>query len=131
MQPGCREILAARWLSPPLEPLVQDLRAIVLVQIGLNDGRRPPVAHSGEAEGIYFSEKLGGRFVTDDNGAYDFTTRRLGVGRVLDTVDVLREAVTDGEMEDMDAANIVNLIRDSGRFIRRVHPSTLPRSYFH
>jgi hypothetical protein len=88
------------------------------------------VAHAGEAEGIYFAEKLGGRFVTDDNGAYDFATRRLGPGRALDTVDVLREAVMDGEIDDGDAASIVNLIRDSGRFIRRAHPSTLPRSYF-
>lgn len=103
-QPGCREILAAKWLSPPIEPLVQDLRAIVLVQIGLNDGRRPPVAHAGEAEGIYFSEKRGGRFVTDDNGAYDFATRRLGVGRVLDTVDVLREAVLSRGATSADLA---------------------------
>jgi len=57
--PGCREILAAGWLSSPLEPHSEDLRKILLIQIGLNDGRRPPVAHAGEAEGIYFAEKRG------------------------------------------------------------------------
>lgn len=129
-QPGCREILAAKWLSAPLEPQVADLRRIMLIQIGLNDGRRPPVAHAGEAEGIYFAEKSGGRFVTDDNGAYDFAERRLGPGHVLDTVDVLREAVMYGEMDDGEAVNIVNLIRNSGRSIRRIHPDTLLRGYF-
>jgi hypothetical protein len=61
--PGCRDILAAGWLSSPLAPQPEDQRKILLIQIGLNDGRRPPVAHAGEAEGIYFAEKLGGRFV--------------------------------------------------------------------
>jgi hypothetical protein len=128
--PGCQEILDATWLSPPIEPEIADLRGILHLQIGLNDGRRPPVAHGGEAEGIYFAEKRGGSFVTDDNGAYDFAKRRLGPGRVLDTVDLLREAVMYGEMHDRQAANIVDLIRDSGRSIRRVHPSTLARGYF-
>lgn len=102
----------------------------MLIQIGLNDGRRPPVAHAGEAEGIYFAEKLGGRFVTDDNGAYDFARRRLGPGRVFDTVDVLREAVTNGDMDSGEALNLVNAIRNSGRSIRRVHPGILLRGYF-
>jgi hypothetical protein len=35
-----------------------------------------------------------------------------------------------GEMNDGQAANIVDLIRDSGRSIRRIHPSTLTRGYF-
>lgn len=51
--PGCRDILAAIWLASPLEPQLEDMRKILAIQIGLNDGRRPPVAHAGEAEGIY------------------------------------------------------------------------------
>jgi hypothetical protein len=68
--------------------------------------------------------------VTDDNGAYDFALRRLGVGSVYDTVDLLREAVSYGDMDDGGALNVVNAIRNSGRFIRRVHPNTLIRTYF-
>ncbi len=129
-QPGCQEILAASWLSTPIAPQVEDLKEIVRLQIGLNDGRRPPTAHAGEAEGIYFAAKLGGCFVTDDNGAYDFASRRLGPGRVHDTVYLLREAVTYGDLDDGEALNVVNAIRNSGRYIRRVHPNTLLRSYF-
>lgn len=128
--PGCRDILTVSWLASPLEPKLEDMRKILAIQIGLNDGRRPPVAHAGEAEGIYFAEKSGGRFVTDDNGAYDFATRRLGAGRVFDTVDLLREAVANGDMGDGEALNIVNAIRNSGRSVRRVHPGTLLRDYF-
>jgi hypothetical protein len=128
--PGCREILAAGWLSSPLAPQSEDQRKILLIQIGLNDGRRPPVEHAGEAEGIYFAEKLGGRFVTDDNGAYDFASRRLGPGRVFDTVDLLREAVTNGDMNSGEALNLVNAIRNNARSIRRVHPGTLLHGYF-
>jgi hypothetical protein len=128
--PGCRAILAASWLSAPVIPEPSDLRDILKLQIGLNDGRRPPTAHAGEAEGIYFAQKMEGRFVTDDNGAYDFAIRRLGVGRVHDTIDLLREAVACGDMDDGEALNIVNAIRNSGRSLRRIHPSTLIRQYF-
>lgn len=129
-QPGCRALQAASWLSAAIAPEHEDLRKIVLIQIGLNEGRRPPTAHAGEAEGIYFAEKLGGRFVTDDNGAYDFAMRRLGEGWVHDTVDLLREAVSYGELDEGEALNIVNAIRNSGRDIRRIHPNTLLRGYF-
>lgn len=128
--PGCAAILAASWLSSPVVPAPHDLRGILTLQIGLNDGLRPPTAHAGEAEGIYFAEKLNGRFVTDDNGAYDFAIRRLGLGRARDTIDILRESVTDGDMSASDAINIANAIRNIGRDLRRVHPSTLLPSYF-
>lgn len=129
-QPGCRAILGAIWLSDPVAPEQEDLRSIVLTQIGLNEGRRPPTAHAGEAEGIYFAGKLRGRFVTDDNGAYDFALHRLGPGWVYDTVDLLREAVSYGDMDDGEALNIVNAIRNGDRSIRRIHPKTLLRGYF-
>lgn len=129
-QPGCRDILAANWLSDPIAPGQDELKAIVMFQIRLNEGRRPPTAHAGEAEGIYFAQKLDGRFVTDDNGAYDFALNRLGKGSVYDTVDLLREAVSYGDISSGEALNIVNLIRNSGRSIRRVHPNTLLRGYF-
>ena len=130
MGPGCYAILHASWLSTPVAPESHDLRGILQLQIGLNDGRRPPTAHAGEAEGIYFAEKLEGRFVTDDNGAYDFAVRRLGLGRVCDTVDILREAVACGDMDAGEALNIANAIRNSGRDLRRAHAGTLLPHYF-
>lgn len=129
-QPGCRDILNSSWLSIPLTPEIADLRGILHIQIGLNDGRRPPDRHAGEAEGIYFANKLKGRFVTDDNGAYDFALHRLGKGMVHDTVDLLREAVSYGDLDPAEALRIVNAIRDDGRAIRRIHPPKLSKDYF-
>ena len=129
-RPGCRAILAASWLSDPVAPEPHELRAIVTLQIGLNEGRHPPAAHMGEAEGIYFAQKLQGQFITDDNAGHDFAVNRLGPGRVHDTVDLLREAVAGGDIDDGEALNIVNAIRNSGRSLRRIHPSTLLRQYF-
>jgi hypothetical protein len=128
--PGCRAILAVSWLLAPVVPETSDLKGILQLHVGLNEGRRPPTAHIGEAEGIYFAEKLGGRFVTDDTGAYDFAVRRLGGGRVHDTVDVLREAVASGDLDAGEALNIANAIRNCGRSLRRGHPDTLHRRYF-
>jgi hypothetical protein len=128
--PGCSAILAASWLYVPVGPELADLSGILQLQIGLNDGHRPPTAHAGEAEGIYFAQKLSGRFFTDDNGAYDFAANRLGPGRVFDTIDILRDAVASGDMDSGEALNVVNAMRNSARFLRRVHPPTLHRRYF-
>jgi len=128
--PGCAAVLAASWLSAPVVPEPSDRMGILDLQIGLNDGRRPPTAHAGEAEGIYFAQKLRGRFITDDNGAYDFAVHRLGPGRVFDTIDILRDAVASHDMNSGEALIVANAIRNSGRSLRRVHPSTLPRRYF-
>jgi hypothetical protein len=129
-QPGCHDILAATWLGDPLVPEIGDLRGIYALQVGLNDGREPPTAHGGEAEGIYFASKLDGHFITVDNAAYDFAARRLGAGRAHDTVDLLREAVAYGDMDGGEALNIANAIRNSGRYLRRVHPTSMIRNYF-
>ena len=65
-----------------------------------------------------------------DNGAYDFALIRLRPGLVQDSVYLLRESVAYGDLDDGEALNIVNMIRNSGRSIRRVHPSSLLRGYF-
>jgi hypothetical protein len=128
--PGCRLVRDADWLGDPIAPKSCDLKGIYLLQVGLNDGRQPPDGHGGEAEGIYFAKKLGGRFVTDDNAAYDFAVRHLGRSQVQDTVDLLRSAVSYGDMDGGEALNIFNAIRNCGRDVRRVHGDTQNRAYF-
>jgi hypothetical protein len=126
----CETIRAAAWLLEPVAPQGDDMAKVLRIQIGLNDGQRPPTAHAGEAESIYFAEKLEGRFVTDDNEAYDFATRRLGAGRVYDTVDVLRDAVAMDDLTPAEAYLAANAIRNCNRSLRRIHPSTFPHDYF-
>ena len=128
--PGCADILNAAWLGDPMVPAGADLHGVFQLLVGLNEGRRPPTAHAGEAESIFVAEKLGGIFVTDDNAAYDFALRRLGPGRVKDSVHVLREAVASGELSASQALESAELIESSSRSLRRVHPRPFTIRYF-
>lgn len=125
-----QDILAAAWLGAPIAPTTAELSGVFALHVGLNDGRRPPVSHAGEAESIYLAEQLGASFATDDNAAYDFGERRLGVGRVLDTVTVLRDAVAMDELGARDALAIAAAIRSAGRHLRRTHSQVLIVSDF-
>jgi len=127
---ACDVILADSWLGVPIQPSSADQKRIFELQIGLNEGVRPATKHLGEAESLHFADRLGGTLVTDDNGAYDFAFRMLGVGRVRDTVDVLRESVAQGELLASEAHLVANAMRNSGRSLRRIHPPTLPTTYF-
>jgi hypothetical protein len=127
---GCRELLGTSWLGTPFAPSGKDQRKVLLLLLGLNEGRRPPTSHAGEAESILFAEKLTGTLVTDDSAAYDFAMRRLGLGRVKDTISILRDAVAMDELAPIDALGVADAIRDSGRELRRSHPTTMSAKYF-
>lgn len=129
-RPGCGELLRAQWLGEPAAPTASDRAGIFRLLVALNDGAAAPAAHAGEAESIYFADKLDTLFVTDDNAAYDFARRRLGDGRVKDTVDLLREAVAMGEVTPARALAIADSIRGCDRHLRRVHPPQLSAAYF-
>ena len=128
----CTDILQATWLGAPAEPDVAELRDVYHLQVGLNDGRRPPTGDRGEAEAIYFAEKHNGQFATDDNNAYEFARRRpsLGAGRVIDSIHILQTAVADGDLTAADAHIIANEIEAAGRSFRPVHRGTRGLDYF-
>lgn len=128
----CSDILRETWLGAPAEPSVAELADVYRLQVGLNDGRRPPKGDRGEAEAIYFAEKHNGQFATDDNNAYEFARRRpsLGPGRVIDSIHILQTAVTDGDLTAADAHSIANDIEAAGRSFRRVHRGTRGPDYF-
>ena len=102
------------------------------LQVGLNDGREPPKGDRGEAEGIYFAEKHNGQFATDDNNAYEFARRRpsVGMGRVIDSIHILRTAVADGDLTAAAAHSIANDIEEAGRSFRPTHRGTRGPDYF-
>ena len=128
----CFDILDEAWLGTPVAPSVDELKDVLHLQVGLNAGKYPSEGDRGEAEGIYFVEKLGGQFATDDNNAYDFARRRpsLGPGRVIDSVQILRTAVSNGDISATEACNIANAIEDAGRSLRPVHRRTRGPAYF-
>jgi hypothetical protein len=130
--PECPGVLTQAWLGTPATPTLADQPGIVRVWIALNGGQHSPKGNAGEAQSIYFAQQIGGTFATDDNAAYDFAAkpRRLGAARVIDTVDILRQAVAEGHLSAADAVNIAVGIRRAGRFLRHIHPMTLTEGYF-
>lgn len=119
----CRPVLGSAWLGDP-EPASTELAVLFRYCTALG-GQHPQ--HLGEAASVRCAELIGGLFATDDNAAYDWAERRLGVGRAIDTVRILEDAVAMGETTAADAAAAVESIRadPSPRSVRRVHPDPL------
>lgn len=131
-QVHCQRVLAATWLGDPASIAAQHLTEVEKLRIALNDVGSTTKSHLGEAESILLAEIHDGIFVTDDNAAYDFAQRRgsLGIGRVKDTVDVLRESVAMGEINADLAADLASQLETHGRFLRRIHSEKLTPRYF-
>jgi hypothetical protein len=126
----CIAVQECAWLGAPIQPDVLDLDRIFRLTRALGDTKASSTKNRGEAESIHFSESLGGLFVTDDGVAFDFACRRLGRDRVLDTVDVLRAAVNQQIVSSHDAVDITDLLRASGRYLRRGHNPQPGHTYF-
>src|ERR1039457_1204121 len=119
---GSVDVAQATWLGSPVVPTLEDQKYIYAIQVMLNLGPGPAVGNRGESESIYFAAKYEGIFLTDDNSAYQFAAKRLGPDRVVDTVDVLRQAQSQKLITAGEAVGIAVAIRTAGRFLRRVHP---------
>lgn len=129
-QPDCANVLAASFLGPPHQIPTAELAEVLKIRIVLSGGKSHSTENLGEAESIFLADKFNGVFITDDRIAYDFASQRLGHCRALDTVDLLREAVATGYFESSEAQQVADAIRNSGRMLRRGHPSTFTPEYF-
>lgn len=118
------------WLGDPQVPVTEDLRGIVRLQIGLNGGEAEVTSHLGEAQSIYFARVLGADFITDDGPAFDFAQQQLGVGRVRDTIDLLRGAVAMDDLTAAAAAELANEVLDNDRWFRSGRPTNLDERFF-
>lgn len=125
----CITVQEFAWLGAPIEAELDNLAPIFRLSVALRSGKKD-VHHLGEAESIFWADKLGGLFVTDDNAAYDFAARRLGGGRVIDTVHILREAVAAALLSPEDASAACALITENDRHLRRGHPPYPAPTYF-
>ncbi len=129
----CTNILNAGWLGTPAVVTTHaEALDVYRLQVGLNGGKRPPMKHLGEAEGIFFAEQCHGQFATDDNAAYAFALHRpsLGIGRVIDSIHILRTAVANGVITSADAHDIANAIEAAERSFRPVHRRSRSPDYF-
>ncbi len=128
----CKVVSDACWLGEPAEIKSRDQSEYYRLWVGLSDGQRPPTKHKGEAESIFVAEHNGGTFLTDDSGAYDFAKRRatLGIGRVQDSIDVLRSAVAMSELSKEDACDLALQIESNGRYFRGEHRGRITPNYF-
>lgn len=129
-RPECDNVLAASFLGSPYQVATTEMAEVMKIRIALGGGSGPSTEHLGEAESIFVADKLNGAFITDDRAAYDFARRRLGGSRVFDTIDLLRETVVAGYFTSSQAQQVADAIRNSGRWLRRGHPSTFTPTYF-
>jgi predicted nucleic acid-binding protein len=110
----------------------RDELEVYRLQVALNDHVEPPEKHRGEAESIHIAEKIGGSLLTDDSGAYDFAVRRgrIATGRVIDSVQVLRNAVAMTYITKEEAKAIFDTVVTTLRDFRRCHPTNPTAEYF-
>lgn len=128
----CQRVLEADWLGDPATISQSENTKFFHLWIGLNDGQRPPTKHRGEAESIFVAERCHGIFLTDDSEAYAFAKKRpgLGSGRVKDSVDVLRTAVSMDELTAQEATDIALQIEANERYFRKEHQGKISAKYF-
>ncbi|MGA2806410.1 MAG: hypothetical protein ABSF89_18850 [Acidimicrobiales bacterium] len=132
----CLSILEMSWLGEPLTPAIEDLRAIARLRVALGNAgfeaedEAAESKHLGEAESIQMALRFGYCFVTDDNDAYSLAKGRLGIGRVFDTVELLRLAVANGDLTVPDAIDVANRIRTAGRYLRHTYERLLTPADF-
>lgn len=127
---GCGDILSSRTLGRPVDVSPEHLHDVFRMQIALGGGGGSGLEHLGEAESIVLADLEHCGVITDDNAAYDLVERRLGPQRVCDTIDVLRAPVRAGRIDAADAKLLAEAIRNLGRHLRRIHPTTLLSDYF-
>jgi hypothetical protein len=123
-------VLQAGIIGNPHEVEMQDLKEVFRIRGALSLNETESLEHLGEAESIFLADRLNGAFITDDTAAFAFAETNLGDNRVLDTVDLLREGVAEGDMTAHDAKLKADAIRNCGRHLRSGHPWTLTPDYF-
>lgn len=128
----CAAILGEPWLGSPANPTETQARKIYLMQTMLMRPGDTPNAHLGEAQSIYFAKKFRGQFATDDNSAYEFAKQQFALDsvNVIDSVDILREAVALDELTAQEADQVAKAIEAVGRHLRRIHSQPRGPGYF-
>ena len=114
-------ILAATWLGEPAQSQTSELAAITRLHIGLNDGRRPPTDHHGEAETIVIAHRLEATWITDDGPAAAFAKNNqlAPLRTTADTGTVLQEAQLERLLASPHAAlAVVTAMVHAGRHPR-------------
>lgn len=127
---ACQEVLGCADLGSPMNVAPEDLRDVLYAQVALGGGGPSAVEHLGEAECLVLADRRNCGVVTDDNAAHFMIERQLGPERVHDTVDVLRWCVRHHLIDAWEAKVAADAIRNNGRHLRRVHPSTVTAEYF-
>ena len=128
----CSIILLETWLGTLAVCSPNEMMDVIDIQNGLNSGPHPPEENLGEAVSIFLAEEHDGIFATDDDTAYEYAAQRwqLGPARVIDTVDILRKAVSVSSITKQDAASIAVSIVDADRWLRPVHDDEICPDYF-
>lgn len=118
-----RPVLQEGWLGDPIE--IDDPAAISRVEtlrrVAFGGTLAKPTQHLGEAQTCFLlsevSEFAGSWWITDDEDAYEYATRRNITSRR--TVDIMRHIVADGDLAAGTAFALMHQMadRDRGLFV--------------
>jgi len=125
----CATVLASGFLGTPYHIPDEAFAEVFRLQIALGGGT-DALQNLGEAEAYWVADHKNGTLITDDYAAFDLAVKNLGSNRVMDTIDILREAVRAEDLDPSEAQHIADAIRNSGRHLRAGHPPTLTADYF-
>lgn len=123
--PACAAVLECSGLGLPAN-LGRPLQGEVEEQrVRLGGGPYADGEQRGEAECLVMAEHVGGGVITDDGAAHQYISGRLPPGHTLDTIDVLKQLVTDEQLSAFDAKNLADGMRRAGRNLLWSRPKTL------
>jgi hypothetical protein len=129
-RPNLHEIVTARWLGRPLLPGPLDVPGICQMGIALNGGITSSADYQSEAELLYIAEWHKAVVATDSRVVFDFACNRFGQHRVVDTVQILREAVAAGLFGPKQAVMAIQAIEASHGPVRLRDTSRIDLGYF-
>lgn len=128
----CWDILNATWIGTPPTLTRDEAKQVSRIRRLMSPNAMKGRKNLGEAASIFLAERANGLFATDDDHAYDFACNRksLGHARVIDTVAILRSAVSSGLISSAEADQIATQMEAADRHLRPTHSGQLDPQYF-
>lgn len=120
--PDLTKIEKEGWLGEPVE--IDDAEAVAGVEHLRRDvfggSSAEPLKHLGEAQTCYLVREVapwqGAWWVSDDRDALDFA--RFQRITTLETIDIVRHLVADGDVQDRHAFEVMQAMASQGRSLR-------------
>lgn len=119
--PGLQAVFEG-WLGDPIELRneVEDRQVQAIRRAVFGGAPRIPMAHLGEAMTLFviqnWTEFHGSTWISNDQDSVEYARRQQI--RVMETLDVMREIVADGDITPREAFSLMHLMAQQDRGLR-------------